>query len=184
MCGWLFKYLSLHFQELLQSIKICVTLLIPTKGQQSRSNSLLRCQEQLECDASLLGERPHHFHHWASADSPAQLPPPTSALHSKHTVAFAVMVWKRSTIRVLFRTEELCMLLHVLPSCSSFFLPLSCGTSSPSAGILFHFFPFCCQVPGIEGSEKHKNMPTADNVAFRLITRNEERPDHWADFTS
>lgn len=33
-CGWLLKYLSLHFQELLYSIKIPFLLFIPIKGQQ------------------------------------------------------------------------------------------------------------------------------------------------------
>lgn len=37
MCGWHFKYFSLRCQELLYSIKIPFILLIPIKGQQSRS---------------------------------------------------------------------------------------------------------------------------------------------------
>lgn len=100
----------------------------------------------------------------------------------KNTAASVVMVWKQSTIWAPFQTGRAGKLLHTLPSQSSFFPPLSCKTSFPVPGILSHFSPFCSQVPEKEGSEKGRYANSWQHSTFFLIIRNEENPNHLADF--
>lgn len=138
---------------------------------------------QLENDAVFLGSSgtSAHFHHSASQTVFYNYHPQRSIKNSKNTAAPIVLMWKQSPIGVLSPREEPCVLLHALPSKSSF-PPLSPRILSPSAGFLFYFFPSCSQVPGREGSEKHESAGGWQSSAFLLIIGNEERPGHWAVF--
>lgn len=177
MCGWHFKYFSLRCQELLYSIKIPFILLIPIKGQQSRSHSRRRCQSSGVWRKLSWGtaERTAHSSHSASADTFAASTP----WHGESELKKHSGICSRDVETVLFgpffkQGGHVCFPVLCLLAAPSFHCFLTGSCLHPQA---FSFISLLSALRSLKNRGQERVEMCQQRSTFLLISRNEESSD-------